>query len=93
VNVKVYGNVAPMNLNACNPQLIYAYNVWDGPTCSSTDISAPLAFVDPANYDFHLKPGAAAINHGDPFSFPGVDIDGQTRPMGAAPDAGADEAG
>jgi hypothetical protein len=35
--------------------------------------------------------GAAAIDHGDPASYPAKDIDGQARPMGGMPDAGADE--
>ncbi len=37
--------------------------------------------------------GSAAINAGDPTNYPNRDIDGQTRPTGTAPDAGADEAG
>jgi hypothetical protein len=39
-----------------------------------------------------LSAGSAAIDAGDPSSYPSVDIDGQRRPLGAAPDAGADEA-
>jgi hypothetical protein len=45
------------------------------------------------NNNLHLAPGAAAINAGDPTSFPAFDFDGQGRPIGSAPDAGADEAG
>ena len=41
--------------------------------------------------DLHLKPGSAAIDSGDPASYPARDIDGNARPGGAAPDAGADE--
>ena len=52
-----------------------------------------MAFVNSAAHDYHLAPGSAAIDRGDPNRYPATDIDGQTRPMGLAPDAGADEAG
>lgn len=45
------------------------------------------------NNNLHLAPGAAAINPGDPTSFPGFDFEGQGQPIGGASDAGADEAG
>ena len=41
--------------------------------------------------DFHLNAGAAAIDAGDPANSPATDIDGDARPAGSAPDAGADE--
>jgi hypothetical protein len=44
-------------------------------------------------FDLHLRAGAAAIDHGDPGNFPERDFDGDARPQGSAPDAGADEFG
>ena len=50
-------------------------------------------FVNPAGYDFHLAPGAVqAIDSGAPLADVSRDMDGEARPMGAAPDIGADEA-
>jgi hypothetical protein len=43
--------------------------------------------------DLHLAPGSPALNRGDPGTYPARDIDGQSRPLGSGPDAGADEAG
>ena len=50
-------------------------------------------FRDPASADVRLRPGAAAIDHGDPKSFPATDVDGHRRPRGRAPDAGAVKSG
>jgi hypothetical protein len=44
-----------------------------------------------AKFDLHLTREALAIDHGDPESFPKADYDGDKRPLGDAPDAGADE--
>ena len=63
-----------------------------GGTCGATDKNAAPGFVD-KNSNLHLSAGSAARNAGDPGSFPGTDIDGQSRPLGGLPDAGADEAG
>ena len=76
-------NPAPIN---------WRHNVIQGGTCGPTDRNAPSSFINPSN-DLHLAPGAAAINAGDPTSYPTNDFDGQGRPMGGAPDAGADETG
>jgi hypothetical protein len=71
--------------------LVFRYNVLDGGTCHATDRNAPSGFVDPRN-NLRLRRGAAAINRGNPKSYPMRDIDGQRRPKGGRPDAGADEA-
>jgi hypothetical protein len=47
----------------------------------------------PGSFDLHLAPGSPALNRGDPGTYPAPDIDGQSRPLGSGPDAGADEAG
>jgi Big-like domain-containing protein len=91
--VHVIANVGDMAGYACTPGVDYRFNVWTAARCSATDLTAPSDFVDPAGVDLHLRPGAAAVDRGDPTSVPAVDIDGQARPMGGAPDAGADEQG
>lgn len=88
-NVRVIANVGPNNPWACDDRIVYAYNVWKGTRCSSTDHNAPSGFRNPAAGDFHLVKGAAAIGHGDPKNFPRTDIDGRKRHMGKRVDAGA----
>ncbi|CAN5717669.1 hypothetical protein BH18ACT13_BH18ACT13_08210 [soil metagenome] len=56
-----------------------------------TDRVAPADYVDRAALDLHLAEGSVAIDAGDPDSYPAQDVDGETRPMGDVPDAGADE--
>jgi hypothetical protein len=96
--VEFVGNVmrlgdckAPHNGPGRVAPFVFRYNVIDGGTCGATDVNAPSGFVD-AHNNLHLRPGAAAINRGDPRSYPRRDIDGQRRPKGGRPDAGADEA-
>jgi hypothetical protein len=67
-----------------------AFNVWADGGCRG-DKRAQPGFRNASAFDFHLAAGAAAINAGDPKSFPTRDIDGQRRPRGGRPDAGADE--
>jgi hypothetical protein len=77
----------------------YRFNVWfkdEAParTCGSSDrgLQGDPGFIDRARGDYHLRTGSTAINAGDASAYPSSDIDGQARPMGGAPDAGADEA-
>jgi hypothetical protein len=90
-NFNVIGNVGPLRGFSCTPGVSYAYNVWDGTKCSSTDRQAPSGYVNASSYDLRLKRNAAAINHGDPRDFPKRDIFGHRRPRGRLPDAGAVE--
>jgi hypothetical protein len=91
-NTQVIANVGANYGGPCGGGVTSAYNVFSGtPPCSSTDRRAPRGFVDEAGLDFHLAPGAAAIGRGDPSSHPAIDIDGEPRPQGGVPDAGADE--
>jgi hypothetical protein len=70
------------------------HNVWSREDeCGSTDIRAPTGYVNENGFDYHLVPGAAAINRGSPSDFPTHDIDGHRRPLGGRADAGADERG
>jgi parallel beta-helix repeat protein len=48
-------------------------------------------FVNASGFDYHLKPGVAAINAGSPLDAPSVDFFGTTRPQGGAIDIGAHE--
>jgi chitodextrinase len=97
--VEFVGNV--MGFSGCSAPVtgtgpvapfVWRYNVLSGGSCSSTDVNAPSGFVNSSS-DLHLTAGSAAINRGDSSTYPSRDIDGQARPLGAAPDAGADERG
>jgi hypothetical protein len=91
-NVRVVNNIGPMSSFACDTRIAYSHNVWSGATCGLTDVLAlDLGFVNALLGDLHLLPTSVAVDAGDPTSFPSDDIDGQHRPLGLAPDAGADE--
>jgi hypothetical protein len=100
-NVKILGNIGPRlsffsgasGGETSKPAGISVdYNVWyAGGKVGPRDTVAPSGYTNAAAGDLHLKPGAAAINSGQPTDHPGTDIDGDTRPFGSAPDAGADE--
>jgi hypothetical protein len=88
----ITGNYFPFSSGLCQPEGTYSHNVFAGGKCGATDFNAPaMRFVDENGFNLHLAPNSEAIDRGDPASFPAQDIDGQARPMGAAPDAGADE--
>jgi hypothetical protein len=89
--VSFIANVGPYAQWTCYAGMTFLYNVWDGARCGPTDRKARSGFVDPERFDLHLRRGSAAINHGDPADYPRRDIDGQRRPVGPRPDAGADE--
>jgi chitodextrinase len=85
-------NYMPYSYTLCRSNATYSHNVLKGGSCSSTDKDVSvLSFVDPGAHDLHLAPGSAAIDAGPASGCAEQDIDGQTRPMGPAPDAGADE--
>lgn len=92
-NVRFVNNLGALNQASCHPQVTYRHNVWDGAACGPSDRNAPSGFVDAAGFDLHLAAGSAAIDAGDPTDHPATDVDGQSRPLGSGPDAGADEAG
>jgi len=59
-----------------------------GPGVTSVDeVPGPAALLP----DYHLSPGSNAINHAIPLAWVTRDIDGDLRPIGPAPDVGADE--
>jgi hypothetical protein len=89
--VSFIANVGPYVQWACYAGIVFLYNVWDAARCGPKDREAPSGFVDPEGFNLHLRRGSAAINRGDPADYPRRDIDGQRRPVGLRPDAGADE--
>jgi hypothetical protein len=91
--VSFLSNIAPRFQGCRRTGVTADYNVWfAGARCGRHDLVRPPGYVDATRYDFHLGRTAAAIDHGDPHSYPRADIDGQKRPLGPRPDAGADEA-
>jgi hypothetical protein len=91
VNARVIGNVGT-RYGPCEAGMVEAYNIWAmSPPCSRTDRRARPGFVSPTRFNLHLARGSVAIGRGHPRYFPRIDIDGQRRPRGRRPDAGADE--
>ena len=64
---------------------------YSGVAPGAHDISTDPLLVDPAHGDFHLAAGSPCIDAGDPANYPETDFEGDPRPMGPAPDIGADE--
>lgn len=58
---------------------------------NNNEVSGDPDFVAPGEGDYHLRPSSAAIDAGVDAGVP-VDMEGEPRPMGPAPDVGADEA-
>jgi len=82
-------NVISGNSSANCDEAVWRYNVVaSGNACGGR--RAATGFRSPPR-DLHLRVGAAAVNYGNPNSHPRLDIDGQRRPHGRRPDAGADE--
>jgi len=95
-NYKVVGNLGPYNGagSNCGSGMSFADNVFSGTLCGgSGKLVSSFGFADPSPgaLDLHLLAGSPAIDAGDPSSYPARDLDGQSRPMGGMPDAGADE--
>ena len=61
---------------------------WD----SCDNVEGDPKFVDPGNHDYHLQAGSPAVNAGKTIPTVIDDLDGVTRPQGAAYDIGAYEA-
>jgi hypothetical protein len=92
-NVAFYNNDVP-GIGGCDRGGVTAdYNLLFSVSskCGSHDLLAASGFVSAT--DLHLAAGAPAINAALASQAPASDIDGQARPLGAAPDIGADEAG
>jgi hypothetical protein len=88
------GNIQPsMSSHTCSSATVKVdWNVYEsGVKCGSNDYVAPISYVDRAGFDLRLALGSAAINRGNPSSYPSFDIFGGIRPLSGAPDAGAQE--
>lgn len=94
---RVVGNLGESDWSGgCRPELTYSHNVFTSKKCGPTDkvqANAFSQFQNRAAGDWRLKPGAAAIDAGDPSDHPALDASGNVRPWGRAPDAGAFEYG
>jgi len=91
-NASAVGNL--VGVGACMTGVSYAYDIaLNGVRCSSSDKTASsFGYVDQTAGDYHLTTGSPAIDAGDSSNYPSADIDGHGRPLGPAPDAGAQEA-
>ena len=92
--LRFLSNIAP-SFQGCHRAGVSAhYNIWyHGSRCGRHDRVSASGFHAPGRHDFHLVRGAPAIGRGDPGSHLDKDYDGERRPMGRLPDAGADERG
>jgi chitodextrinase len=88
--ITIDSNVIDNNNSANCSRATWTYNVVaSGSACGGT--LAATGFVSPP--DLHIAAGSAAVNAGNPTSYPAADIDGHPRPAGGRPDAGASEIG
>ena len=92
-DITFYSNIAP-SISGCDTPGVHGdYNVLQrGLRCGSHSRFAANGFVNAAAFDFRLKEGAQAIDHGHPHSYPRTDILSRRRPLGSGPDVGAYEA-
>jgi Right handed beta helix region len=85
--VRNFVNNDPMKINS-NTSGMCTY-----PTSTIATTVSGLSFVSPDDtpHNYHIMPGSTAIDQGTTPSTVSVDIDGDHRPQGNAPDQGADE--
>jgi hypothetical protein len=70
---------------------VVSYNTFASGTNGTNAFTCTPAFLSDG---YHLSSSdTCAKNRGNPSTYPSDDIDGQARPQGGAPDAGADEVG
>jgi parallel beta-helix repeat protein len=79
-------------------QTLAQWQALTGQDTHSAIATAAQLFINPTApdlkfRDYHLLPGAIAVNAGTSFQAPTVDIDGNVRPINSLFDIGADETG
>lgn len=92
----IVGNILPsMSEYQCKQAKVKLdWNLYEsGTRCGPHDRVGPAAYVDRRDFDLRVTARSAAIDRGDPASFPAADIVGRRRPYGRAPDLGAFEFG
>jgi hypothetical protein len=67
------------------------WNIGDVGIEGSNPVYGNPAFIDPSGGDYHIGPGSAAVDAALDIGEL-LDVDGDSRPIGPAPDIGADEA-
>jgi hypothetical protein len=87
----VVGNEKPTGSSQVGGNCDVRFSNVTGIASGEGNISVAPTFVSPATDDYHLAAGSAGIDLADPSSPTTVDIDGQSRPVGAGFDMGADE--
>jgi hypothetical protein len=91
--IRIIGNLATGLGGSCRPGVTVDFNVWThGPRCGKSNRIGRAGFTGGGDGDFHLIGCPPAVGRADPKDSPAVDIDGERRPIGHRPDAGADEA-
>lgn len=87
-NVRVVGNVMPSE-NCGAAGVTFGNNFVVSGACSGDTTVASLAYVNSPAMNLRLANGAAEIGGGNASFFPALDLDGNTRPVGAVTSSGA----
>jgi hypothetical protein len=82
-------NTVPASSTVTADYTLFWANDQDG-IVGTNPVYGDPAFIDLGGGGYHLGPGSAAIDAGV-VTVESVDIDGDSRPIGSAPDIGADE--
>src|SRR6185436_4139691 len=97
-SAQMYGNiVGGLGSFECGSwKAVQHHNIADSgqavAACGTGSYVAPDGQIDMVNRaagNYHLTATSEAVNRGDAANRPSTDIDGDARPRGAAPDAGA----
>jgi hypothetical protein len=88
----VWGNKTDSGeMQVAGSSCTWTHSVIGPGTAVAGNVNTDPAFVDPTNGDYHIRVVSPAVDKADPSMAPAVDIDGDARPQGPAPDIGADE--